>query len=51
MAVAIEDFTVKVIDVDTRKIVRNFTGHQHSITDMVRYLPFVFIFRFFHICK
>eukprot|EP00794_Sanderia_malayensis_P006767 gene6767-7529_t len=34
LAVSLEDFSVKIIDIDTRKIVRNFLGHQHSITDM-----------------
>jgi len=34
MAMALEDFTIKIMDIDTKKIVRNFFGHQHSVTDM-----------------
>eukprot|EP00795_Rhopilema_esculentum_P000788 gene788-10517_t len=34
MAVALDDFTVKIIDIDTKRMVRNFVGHQHSITDI-----------------
>ena len=34
MAVAMEDFTIRVIDIDTRAVVRQFPGHEGFITDM-----------------
>ena len=34
MAVAMEDFTIRVIDIDTRVVVRQFPGHDGFITDM-----------------
>ncbi|CAL1530137.1 unnamed protein product [Lymnaea stagnalis] len=34
LAVALDDFTVSVVDMDTRKKVRHFTGHSSSISDM-----------------
>ena len=35
LAVARDDFHVDVIDIDTRKVVRQFIGHDNRITDMV----------------
>ena len=35
LAVALDTFKVKIIDLDTRRIVRNFSGHRSRITDMV----------------
>jgi len=34
IAAAMEDFSVKIIDVDTRLVVREFPGHDAAITDM-----------------
>lgn len=34
LAVALDDFTVCIIDIDTRRKVRHFTGHSSSISDM-----------------
>ena len=36
LAVSLDDFRIMIIDVDTRKIVRTFNGHQNVITDLVR---------------
>lgn len=33
LAVALEDFTVLIVDIDTREIVRKFSGHFAQITD------------------
>ena len=35
LAVACDNFTLRVVDTDTRRIVRTFTGHTNRITDMV----------------
>merc|ERR1712025_249238 len=34
LALAMEDFTIRVIDIDTRCLVRKFPGHKSSITDI-----------------
>ncbi|XP_033115052.1 WD repeat-containing protein 36-like [Anneissia japonica] len=34
MAVALDNFTVNVVDIDTHNIVRVFSGHRNSVTDM-----------------
>lgn len=34
LAVAMDDFRITVLDSETRKIVRRFTGHQNQINDM-----------------
>lgn len=34
MAVAMEDFSLRVVDIDTRSVVRQFRGHQGAITDL-----------------
>ncbi|KAH9489302.1 WD repeat-containing protein 36 [Bulinus truncatus] len=34
LAVALDDFTVNIVDIDTRRVVRQFSGHTSSITDM-----------------
>lgn len=34
LAVALDDFTVKIVDIDTKKIVREFPAHRNAITDM-----------------
>ena len=36
MAVALDDFTINIVDVDIKRIVRKFSGHRNRITDMVR---------------
>ena len=33
LALALEDFTVQVVDIDTRTVVRRFPGHDSTITD------------------
>jgi hypothetical protein len=38
LAVVQEDFTVAIIDLDTLKTVRLFSGHSNTITDLVRFL-------------
>ena len=35
------DFKVHVIDIDTQKVVRVFSGHRGRITDMVRICAFM----------
>ena len=35
LAVVLEDFTVCIIDIDTLRVVRVFTGHSNTITDLV----------------
>lgn len=35
LAVALDDFSVCIVDTDTRRVVRSFKGHTNSITDMV----------------
>jgi len=34
LALAMEDFSIRVVDIDTRCLVRKFTGHQGIITDV-----------------
>ena len=34
MAIALENFSIRVIDIDTRSVVREFSGHDGFITDM-----------------
>jgi len=34
LALAMEDFTIKVVDIDTRCLVRKFPGHNGAITDI-----------------
>jgi len=34
LALAMEDFTIRVVDIDTRCVVRKFPGHKSSITDI-----------------
>ncbi|XP_074642621.1 WD repeat-containing protein 36-like [Tubulanus polymorphus] len=34
LAVALDDFSVVIVDIDTRRVVRTFTGHRNCITDM-----------------
>jgi len=36
LAVALDSFDIIIMDTDTRRIVREFTGHHNSVTDMVR---------------
>ncbi|KAJ8984723.1 hypothetical protein NQ317_004987 [Molorchus minor] len=33
LAVALEDFTVNIVDIDTRRVVRKFVGHTAQLTD------------------
>ena len=40
LAVATDDFSVGIVDVDTRKIIRRFTGHRNTVTDMVSNHPY-----------
>ncbi len=35
LAVATDDFLIRVFDINTRKVVRRFRGHTNQITDMV----------------
>ena len=35
MAVALDDFTIKIVDIDIKRVVRQFSGHRNRITDMV----------------
>lgn len=35
LALALDDFTLLVVDIETRRIVRKFAGHQGNINDMV----------------
>lgn len=35
LALAFDDFTVAIVDTETRRTVRKFTGHRGNITDMV----------------
>lgn len=35
LAIALDDFTVNVLDIETRRIVRKFSGHRGQINDMV----------------
>ncbi|XP_041825971.1 WD repeat-containing protein 36 [Melanotaenia boesemani] len=34
LALALDDFTLVVVDIETRRVVRKFTGHQGNINDM-----------------
>lgn len=34
LAVACDDFLIRVVDIDTRRIVRIFSGHTNRITDL-----------------
>src|SRR5437879_6595359 len=36
LAISSDDLCIRVIDVDTRKIVREFWGHKNRITDLVK---------------
>lgn len=36
-AVSCDDFALRVIDIETVKVVREFSGHSHFITDFVIY--------------
>ena len=38
LAVALDSFRLVVVDVDVQRVVRLFTGHTNTITDMVREL-------------
>ena len=35
LGVSCDDFTLLVIDTDTRRVVRTFSGHRNRVTDMV----------------
>ena len=35
MALALDDFTIKIVDTDIKRVVRQFSGHRNRITDMV----------------
>lgn len=35
LALALDDFTLVVVDIETRRIVRKFAGHQGNINNMV----------------
>ncbi|XP_028418818.1 WD repeat-containing protein 36-like [Dendronephthya gigantea] len=34
MAVALDDFTIKIVDTDIKRVVRQFSGHRNRITDV-----------------
>jgi len=36
LGIAFDDFSISVLDIETRKIVREFSGHQGQINDMVK---------------
>lgn len=35
LGIAMDDFDIVILDIETRKIVRQFSGHQGQINDMV----------------
>lgn len=35
LALALDDFTLLVVDIETRRVVRKFAGHAGNINDMV----------------
>lgn len=35
LGIAFDDFSISVLDIETRKIVRTFSGHHGRINDMV----------------
>lgn len=35
LALALDDFTLVVVDIETRRIVRKFAGHHGNINNMV----------------
>lgn len=35
LGIAFDDFSISVLDIETRKIVRTFAGHHGRINDMV----------------
>lgn len=35
VAVAMDDFTLLVVDMETRRVVRKLAGHRGNVTDMV----------------
>ena len=39
LGVACDDFIILIVDTDTKRIVRSFTGHSNRITDMVSQIP------------
>ena len=47
MAVALDDFTIKIVDIDIKRVVRQFSGHRNRITDMVSLHDFIY---FLHVC-
>ena len=36
LAIALDDFTLNVLDMETQRIVRKFSGHRGQVNDMVR---------------
>ena len=36
LAVTLDDYSVHVLDIDSRKVVRKLPGHHSSVNDMVR---------------
>lgn len=43
LAIAHDNFMVTIVDLETRRVVREFNGHTNSITDMVLKLGFYFV--------
>lgn len=35
LALALDDFTMLVVDIETRRVVRKFSGHHGNVNDMV----------------
>lgn len=35
MAAALDDFTIKIVDIDIKRVVRQFSVHKNRVTDMV----------------
>lgn len=38
LALALDDFTLVVVDIETRRVVRKFAGHHGNINDMVGWM-------------
>ena len=54
LCVVCDNFSILIVDADTRRVVRTFHGHTNRITDVVRitmhFIPSVFCCSFFAIC-
>lgn len=41
LAIALDDFTISIFDVEMKRIVRHFSGQRGQINDMVRFCFFL----------